>query len=103
MSGSIEQEKETLVAEVEPLRELKTGKEEIAGTGKTVLPGVVARKKKNVETEKEQAKAYNANRDEIATRRERSAAVSQREQRAAQREEPLAQSTHGHQHMATPL
>ena len=42
MLGSIEQEKETLVAEVEPLRELKTGIEEITGTGKTVLPGVVA-------------------------------------------------------------
>lgn len=46
MLGSIEQEKETLVAEVEPLRELKTGIEEITGTGKTVLPGVVAIKKK---------------------------------------------------------
>ena len=78
MLGSIEQEKETLVAEVEPLRELKTGIEEITGTGKTVLPGVVAIKKKNLETVKEQAKAYTVNRDEIATLRERSAAVSRR-------------------------
>ncbi|WP_176481298.1 hypothetical protein, partial [Clostridioides difficile] len=53
MLGSIEQEKETLVAEVEPLRELKTGIEEIAGTGKDVLPGVVAIKKKNLEAVKE--------------------------------------------------
>ncbi len=89
MLGSIEQEKETLVAEVEPLRELKTGIEEIAGTGKTVLPGVVAIKKKNLETVKEQAKAYTVNRDEIATLRERSAAVSRREQRADQREQQL--------------
>ncbi|PBG42730.1 hypothetical protein, partial [Clostridioides difficile] len=57
MLGSIEQEKETLVAAVEPLRELKTGIEEIAGTGKTVLPVVVAIKKKNLETVTEQAKA----------------------------------------------
>lgn len=89
MLGNIEQEKEAIVAEVEPLRELKTGIDEIAGTGKTVLPGVVAIKKKNLEAVKEQAKAYTANRDEIETLRERSAAVSQREQRADQREQQL--------------
>ena len=87
--GNIEQEKEAIVAEVEPLRELKTGIDEIAGTGKTVLPGVVAIKKKDLEAVKEQAKAYTANRDEIETLRERSAAVSQREQRADQREQQL--------------
>lgn len=89
MLGNIEQEKEAIIAEVEPLRELKTGIDEIAGTGKTVLPGVVAIKKKNLEAVKEQAKAYTANRDEIETLRERSAAVSQREQRADQREQQL--------------
>lgn len=89
MLGNIEQEKEAIIAEVEPLRELKTGIDEIAGTGKTVLPGVVAIKKKNLEVVKEQAKAYTANRDEIETLRERSAAVSQREQRADQREQQL--------------
>lgn len=89
MFGNIEQEKEAIIAEVEPLRELKTGIDEIAGTGKTVLPGVVAIKKKNLEAVKEQAKAYTANRDEIETLRERSAAVSQREQRADQREQQL--------------
>lgn len=89
MLGNIEQEKEAIVAEVEPLRELKTGIDEIADTGKTVLPGVVAIKKKNLEAVKEQAKAYTANRDEIETLRERSAAVSQREQRADQREQQL--------------
>ena len=89
MLGNIEQEKESIVAEVEPLRELKTGIDEIAGTGKTVLPGVVAIKKKDLEAVKEQAKAYTANRDEIETLRERSAAVSQREQRADQREQQL--------------
>ena len=89
MLGNIEQEKEAIVAEVEPLRELKTGIDEIADTGKTVLPGVVAIKKKDLEAVKEQAKAYTANRDEIETLRERSAAVSQREQRADQREQQL--------------
>lgn len=89
MLGNIEQEKEAIIAEVEPLRELKTGIDEIAGTGKTVLPGVVAIKKKNLEAVKEQAKAYTANRDEIETLRERSAAVSRREQRADQREQQL--------------
>lgn len=89
MLGNIEQEKEAIVAEVEPLRELKTGIDEIAGTGKTFLPGVVAIKKKDLEAVKEQAKAYTANRDEIETLRERSAAVSQREQRADQREQQL--------------
>lgn len=89
MFGDIEQEKEAIVAEIEPLRELKTGIDEIAGTGKTVLPGVVAIKKKDLEAVKEQAKAYTANRDEIETLRERSAAVSQREQRADQREQQL--------------
>lgn len=89
MLGNIEQEKEAIIAEVEPLRELKTGIDEIAGTGKTVLPGVVAIKKKNLEAVKEQAKAYTANRDEIETLRERSASVSQREQRADQREQQL--------------
>ena len=89
MLGNIEQEKEAIIAEVELLRELKTGIDEIAGTGKTVLPGVVAIKKKNLEAVKEQAKAYTANRDEIETLRERSAAVSQREQRADQREQQL--------------
>lgn len=89
MLGDIEQEKKAIVADVEPLRELKTGIDEIAGTGKTILPGVVAVKKKDLEAVKEQAKAYTANRDEIGELRQRSAAVSQREQRADQREQQL--------------
>ena len=89
MLGDIEQEKKAIVAEVEPLRELKTGIDEIAGTGKTILPGVVAVKKKDLEAVKEQAKAYTANRDEIGELRQRSAVVSQREQRADQREQQL--------------
>ena len=56
----------------------------------TKLPfGVVAIKKKDLEAVKEQAKAYTANRDEIGELRERSAAVSRREQRADQREQHL--------------
>lgn len=89
MIGEIEQEKEVIVAEVEPLRELKTGIDEIDTAGKELPFGVVAIKKKDLEAVKEQAKAYTANRDEIETLRERSAAVSQREQRADQREQQL--------------
>lgn len=89
MIGEIEQEKEAIVAEVEPLRELKTGMDEIDTAGKELLFGVVAIKKKDLEAVKEQAKAYTANRDEIGELRERSAAVSRREQRADQREQQL--------------
>jgi hypothetical protein len=89
MIGEIEQEKEAIVAEVEPLRELKTGIDEIDTAGKELPFGVVAIKKKDLEAVKEQAKAYTANRDEIGELRERSAAVSRREQRADQREQHL--------------
>ena len=89
MLGNIEQEKEAIVAEVEPLRELKTGIDEIDTTGTKLPFGVVAIKKKDLEAVKEQAKAYTANRDEIGEMRERSAAVSRREQRADQREQQL--------------
>ena len=65
MIGEIEQEKEAIVAEVEPLRELKTGIDEIDTTGTKLPFGVVAIKKKDLEAVKEQAKAYTANRDEI--------------------------------------
>ena len=89
MIGEIEQEKEAIIAEVEPLRELKTGIDEIDTTGKKLPFGVVAIKEKDLEAVKEQAKAYTANRDEIGELRERSAAVSQREQRADRREQLL--------------
>lgn len=84
MIGDIEQE-------VEPLRELKTDIDEIADTGKTILPGVVAVNKKDLEVMKEQAKAYTVNRDEIGELRERVVAVSQREQRVDQIEQELDQ------------
>lgn len=89
MIGEIEQEKEAIIAEVEPLRKLKTGIDEIDTTGKKLPFGVVAIKEKDLEAVKEQAKAYTANRDEIGELRQRSAAVSQREQRADQRERQL--------------
>lgn len=84
MIGDIEQE-------VEPLRELKTDIDEIDITGKTIMPGVVAVKKKDLDAVKEQAKAYTVNRDEIGTLRERVAAVSHREQCVEQREQELDQ------------
>lgn len=99
MIGEIEQEKEAIVAEVEPLRELKTGIDEIDTAGKELPFGVVAIKKKDLEAVKEQAKAYTANRDEIGELRERSAAVSRREQQADQREQLLDQRELGLQNM----
>ena len=84
MIGDIEQE-------VEPLRELKTDINEIDITGKTIMPGVVAVKKKDLDAVKEQAKAYTVNRDEIGELRERVAAVSHREQCVEQREQELDQ------------
>lgn len=99
MIGEIEQEKEAIVAEVKPLRELKTGIDEIDTAGKELPFGVVAIKKKDLEAVKEQAKAYTANRDEIGELRERSAAVSRREQRADQREQQLDQRELGLQNM----
>lgn len=89
MIGKIEQERENLIAEIKPLRQLKTGIDEIADVGKTVLPGFVALKKKDFDLLKEQAKAYAVNRNEIATLRGRSVAVVQREQQLAKREADL--------------
>lgn len=86
-------ETERLEAEVQPLRDLKAGTVEVEAKGKTVLPGVVAIKKKDLEAVKEQAKAYTVNRDEIETLRERSVAVSKREQLADRHEQLLDERT----------
>lgn len=56
MIGEIEQEKEAIVAEVEPLRELKTGIDEIDTTGTKLPFGVVAIKKKDLEAVKDRRK-----------------------------------------------
>lgn len=82
-------EKNRLVAEITPYRELKQGIEEVEIQGKTILPGVVAIKKKNLETVKEQAKSYTVNRDELNTIRQRTQSVKARESRANQREQLL--------------
>lgn len=89
MIGEIEHERDALVAQIKPLRELKTGIDEIADVGTTVLPGVVALKKKDFELLSEQAKAYTVNRNDIATLRNRSVAVKQRERAVEQREQQL--------------
>lgn len=90
MISDIKQERDALVAQIKPLRELKTDIDEIADVGTTVLPGVVALKKKDFELLSEQAKAYTVNRNDIATLRNRSMAVKQRERAAEQREQQLA-------------
>ena len=83
--AKLSEEKDRLTAEVQPYRELKAGMDEIDSTGKALPFGYVAVKKENLAELREQAKSYTANRDEIETLRERSAAVSQREQRADRR------------------
>lgn len=79
-------EKEKLTAEVTPYRELKTGIEQVETPGKTILPGVVAVKKKDLDSLREQAKAYTVNRGEIDNIRQRISAVSLREHEADRRE-----------------
>jgi hypothetical protein len=82
-------ETQKLTEKVEPLRQLKTGIDEVEAPGKTVLPGIVAVKKKDLAALKEQASAYAVNRDEIGSVRERAAAVERREQAADRREGQL--------------
>lgn len=82
-------EKQKLETEITPYRELKKGMTEAETPGKTVLPGVVAIKKKSLDALKEQAKAYSVNRGEIDNIRERERTVSVRERRADQRERQL--------------
>ena len=83
-----------LQAELQPYKDLQTSIDEIDSTGRTILPGVVAIKKKDLAEIQEQAKAYTVNRDEIETLRERSAAVSQREQKLDERAAELEEKNH---------
>lgn len=82
-------ETQKLTEKVEPLRELQAGIDKVEAPGKTVLPGIVAVKKKDLAALKEQAAAYSVNRDEIGSVRERTAAVERREQAADRREGQL--------------
>lgn len=66
--------------EVQPLLNLKVEIDDISNAGKTVAPGIVAVKKKEFAILQEQAKAYTANRDEVATLRERKQALDEREE-----------------------
>lgn len=90
MVGGIEKEKKALISEIESFQKLKIGIDEIADTGKKLPFGIVAVKEKDFKVLKEQAKAYTANRDEIGTLRERSAAVLQKEQQLDNRSAELA-------------
>ena len=84
-------ERDQLAAEIEPLRQLRAALNEIDESAATTkLPfGFVAVKETSFDTVKEQAKSYAVNRNEIATLRERSFVVSQREQLADLREQQL--------------
>ena len=77
MIGEIEQEKEAIVAEVEPLRELKTGIDEIDTTGTKLPFGVVAIKKKTLKRSRNRRKPTPQTETRLESC-ERSAAVSRR-------------------------
>lgn len=89
MIGELEQEKEAIIAEVEPLRKLKIDIDEIKNAGMRLPFGYLAVRKKDFDEVKKQAKAYIANRDEIRGLRKRSTAVFRREQLVEEREQQL--------------
>ena len=90
MIGKIEQEKAAIISEITPLRELKTGIDKVAAVSGKKLPfGVVAIKGENLEAIKAQAKAYTVNRDEIKSLRERTAAISEKEQQLKEQEQMI--------------
>ena len=82
--AKLSEEKDRLTAEVQPYRaEGRHGRDRQHRQGVAVR--LCSGKEENLAELREQAKSYTANRDEIETLRERSAAVSQREQRADRR------------------
>lgn len=82
-------ETQKLTEKVKPFRQLKAGIDEVEAAGKTILPGLVAVKKKDLNTLKEQAKSYAANRSDIKHLRRRESAVGVRELEADRREVEL--------------
>ena len=78
-------------AELKPLQEMKASVEAVDKTGRAILPGVVAIRRKDLNEIQEQAKCYRANRDEVEHLRSRSAALDQREKAATQREQEIQQ------------
>lgn len=89
------QEIESLKAELQPYKDLQTSMDEIGSTGRTILPGVVAIKKKDLAEIQEQAKTYRVNRDEVEEVRERVLEVSHREQAVEQRSKSLDRREQG--------
>lgn len=84
-----------LQAELQPYKDLQTSMDEVGSTGRTILPGVVAIKKKDLAEIQEQAKAYRANRDEVEEVRDRFAEVRRREQAVDQRSKSLDRREQG--------
>lgn len=89
------QEIESLKAELQPYKDLQASMDEIGSTGRTILPGVVAIKKKDLAEIQEQAKTYRVNRDEVEEVRERVIEVSRREQAVEQRSKSLDRREQG--------
>lgn len=93
MMGGLVKEKEDIVREIAPLKELQVDINEINTKGKKMPFNIVLIKKSELETLKEQAKSYIANRDEIDNIRQRTAAAYQRELIADNREHELESKT----------
>lgn len=87
--SQLDAEKNKLTAEIEPYRKMQTSIEKVELPGKTILPGVVAVKKKNLDELREQAKAYTANKNEILTVRNRIKHIRVREQEVDRREQEV--------------
>ena len=89
MMGDIEQEKQALMEEITPLRQLKVRIDEVDDIGKAVFSGHVLVKRDDLNLIKKQAEAYTVNRNEIKSVRQRSADVAKREKQADLREQQL--------------
>lgn len=74
-----EEHAEQIEADLKPLRDLQVEVKDVNNQGKAIFPGITAIKTKDFEVLKEQAKAYTANKDELADVRQRSDALRSKE------------------------
>lgn len=81
---------ERLKEHIKPYVELEKGIEKIEARGISVLPGVVAIKKQNFKALQDQAKAFEANKDEISNIRVGKQEIDERERKVSERERNVA-------------
>ena len=80
------EETQQLTEKITPLREMKVETDKVERPGKELPLGIVAIKKKDLLTLREQANAYVVNRDEVLSVRDRLAEVGKREREVAGKE-----------------